>query len=203
VRSRAANTSPIPWSPSSIPVPPAVPRGRGRSVLSQAGAVCAPILRGPARSSPTRSTGAEGRHATPAPNSRLDGALGAEEGPPAAQGITRDKPLAARRWRACFARFASVTNRTARSSRSDDYERSGSSRSRDARSPARTALSSSPVRPAGGCALPRHQPGVTNTERATAADEDQERGSRVLDLDECECRAGQSCAPADAGVSSL
>jgi hypothetical protein len=34
-------------------------------------------------------------------------------------------------------------------------------------------------------------------------DDQQERTVAVLDLDECECRAGQSCAPADAGVSSL
>jgi hypothetical protein len=56
----------------------------------------------------------------------------------------------------------------------DDRERSRSSRCRDARLCAGTALSSSAVQLAGGWALPRHQRRVANTGLATAPDDNQQ-----------------------------
>jgi hypothetical protein len=83
-------------------------------------------------------------------------------------------------------RKAAVLGSSWRALTADDYERSRSSRSRDARSPADPTLSSSLVTRAGRWALPRHRRGVANTEFATAADDQQERTTAVLLVDECE-----------------
>jgi hypothetical protein len=84
----------------------------------------------------------------------------------------------------CFALLAAVQTTQAQDDRRGRWGRSRSSRCRGARSPAGTALSSSPVRPAGGWALPWHQRSVANTKLPTAADDEQPRSLTELLVDE-------------------